>query len=545
MKKLSIILSILLLTSICHAAYQTDSLTLTGLKNKAVVATDTNGKLIEGSAPDLSAYVPYTGASGDVNLGIHNLTTTGTLGAGATTVPSININSGGVIGLSGSSSKFVKGDGSLDSNAYYYSGSLPPVNTLDQVLTAGSTSASNNITLTAGTMTSAIATLTSASAAGGLNLKGYGATTTRRGGYEVFYSDPTTIVGYMFANISGQIVFSSNPQAATGDVGTINLVPSTGAIQSTIGGSGNITNISPTAITATGTITANTAFQAGSGNQYVPKPGLVGIADNGSYSTFQTTMGLRVYDEQAGFGTWQSAQTIDSYTCGSGGAWTGWADMYFQYFSQKNVFWGQNADSYLNGLTGGAHFGGDVVMDYNLSLNSVGTGGGVAGYGLVLNGAGSITGTRGGVIGWMRAGVNGVMANANVYQFCSQLVSGKTVLEYPIAFNTVAQSSTTDVGMIAIGPKTGAIYRQTTQSTVNGSTSGTAIFSQVEKGTSYKKVVIYANALLGTATYTFPVAFTYTPYSYGDAGGIVSALSTTAVTLTGVTTTGNIFIEGQ
>ena len=51
MKKLLIILSILLTTSICQAAYQTDSFTLTGLKNKPIVATNSDGKLIEGSFP--------------------------------------------------------------------------------------------------------------------------------------------------------------------------------------------------------------------------------------------------------------------------------------------------------------------------------------------------------------------------------------------------------------------------------------------------------------------------------------------------------------
>ena len=45
------------------------------------------------SAPDLSAYWKNDGtstATGNWNLGSHNLTTTGTLGAGATTVTSLN-----------------------------------------------------------------------------------------------------------------------------------------------------------------------------------------------------------------------------------------------------------------------------------------------------------------------------------------------------------------------------------------------------------------------------------------------------------------------
>jgi hypothetical protein len=37
-------------------------------------------------APDLSGYIPYTGATAAVNLGSQNFLTTGTLGAGATTL---------------------------------------------------------------------------------------------------------------------------------------------------------------------------------------------------------------------------------------------------------------------------------------------------------------------------------------------------------------------------------------------------------------------------------------------------------------------------
>ena len=93
----------------------------------------------------------------------------------------------------------------------------------------------------------------------------------------------------------------------------------------------------------------------------------------------------------------------------------------------------------------------------------------------------------------------------------------------------------------------GAINSAVTQTSVGGSVSGTANFSQPMQGSSWKVVMIYLNALRGTATYNFATAFTNTPAiiaTNGLASSVVTSLSTTAVTVTGSPSTGYIILQG-
>lgn len=86
-----------------------------------------------------------------------------------------------------------------------------------------------------------------------------------------------------------------------------------------------------------------------------------------------------------------------------------------------------------------------------------------------------------------------------------------------------------------------------TQTTVSGSVSGGAVFSQPFLSTAYKKIAIYCNNLTGAASYTFPTSFTFTPAimsTNGPAAAIVTSISSTLVTVTGAATSGFIFLEG-
>ena len=93
-----------------------------------------------------------------------------------------------------------------------------------------------------------------------------------------------------------------------------------------------------------------------------------------------------------------------------------------------------------------------------------------------------------------------------------------------------------------------AVFNNTAATVVPGSTSGDLSWIQSEQGAAYKRVVIYCNALLGTATVTFATAFLQTPVivtTSGLSGALITTgPSTTSCIVTGATSTGFLIIEG-
>ena len=159
--------------------------------------------------------------------------------------------------------------------------------------------------------------------------------------------------------------------------------------------------------------------------------------------------------------------------------------------------------------------------------------------------------------GWVQYGPFVLSPTTLLTQTVQIQPAGGTGITYNIAFPTVVAGSlvTCPAKFDTSGTSTGAVFQtiatpqlniSAPQTTVNCSTSGTAVFSQPLQGTSDKKVVIHLAACNGTASYTFPTAFINTPSVFASnnvAAAIATSVSTSAVTVTGAPSTGALILE--
>lgn len=122
-------------------------------------------------------------------------------------------------------------------------------------------------------------------------------------------------------------------------------------------------------------------------------------------------------------------------------------------------------------------------------------------------------------------------------------VSGSDDLKTSLAFGAGGKTN----GLSTQINNIGQVQINTSQTSVNNSVSGTTIFSQPQSGGTYKEIIIAFTSALGTASYTYPIAFSLTPSIVATnnvAAGIITSLSNTAVTVTGATTSGFILLIG-
>jgi len=94
----------------------------------------------------------------------------------------------------------------------------------------------------------------------------------------------------------------------------------------------------------------------------------------------------------------------------------------------------------------------------------------------------------------------------------------------------------------ATDAKLSATYQE-----ITGSTSGYLYASQPFSGASYKKVILRLSSLTGTATYTFPVGFSFVPAVVSTnqlTTSTIGTLNTTTVSVAGSNTSGFLILEG-
>ena len=122
--------------------------------------------------------------------------------------------------------------------------------------------------------------------------------------------------------------------------------------------------------------------------------------------------------------------------------------------------------------------------------------------------------------------------------------------QFVFAASPTITSPTINTSLTVTGTLVNGVKLTSTSTAVAGSTSGNAVFIPYDQGAGHKQVMIHCTSLNGTASFTFPTAFSFTPVIVTISGtgalasSVVTSLSTSAVTITGSSSTGIVIIEG-
>lgn len=182
---------------------------------------------------------------------------------------------------------------------------------------------------------------------------------------------------------------------------------------------------------------------------------------------------------------------------------------------------------------------GSVNIGYRSGINNGSDH--VVNIGAQNNGRGGANGIK---VGYLAGDYDTAAGTLYIDAFDRTNIAGGKVgsLIYGVMSATVASQTITFNAATTINNSIGI---NSTQTTLTGS-AGTAVCSQPHQGATYKKVVVYLAGYTAVAqVYTFPTAFTNTPYVYGLTAGVSGAtVSTTSITFTTTTLTGFVFVEG-